>query len=454
MIFELPEYLPTRMLNEMAYCPRLFYLEWVQGEWSENEHTVWGKRMHRSVDKVPKKRVEKGGDDPPPVGRSIDIGDEKLRLIARIDVVEEEEGQLVPVDYKKGYAPDVELGAYEPERVQIAAQVMLLRASGYRVPYGVLYFAASRRRVRIELTPELEASTLAVRDRAFEVAKQSKAPPPLKDSPKCIGCSLAGICLPDEHALLLHKQPQTRLKMVRAQSVDCFPLHVTESGSVVRKAGEELVVETQSGEKRHVSVKDVSNLQLHGSIKITIPAITALMQQNAQTSYLSSGGWFYGRTQGPAHKNIMVRLAQKDPTNALLSYGYALLTSTWTEVVHRVGFDPYLGFYHQPRYGRPALSLDLMEEFRPVIVDSLVIEQIRRKVFDKEDFIVRGDACMLSGTGKKKLISGYERRIQTEVKHPIFGYKVQYRQVFEIQARLLGRYLMGEIEEFPEFCIR
>jgi len=118
------------------------------------------------------------------------------------------------------------------------------------------------------------------------------------------------------------------------------------------------------------------------------------------------------------------------------------------------GFDPYLGFYHQPRYGRPALALDLMEEFRPVIADSVALMLFNNDELNERDFIKTGIGISLTPTGKKKVVAGYERRVQTEIIHPIFGYKVSNRRVMEIQSRLLSRVLSGEIKEYPAFKIR
>ena len=118
------------------------------------------------------------------------------------------------------------------------------------------------------------------------------------------------------------------------------------------------------------------------------------------------------------------------------------------------GFDPYLGFYHQPRYGRPALALDLMEEFRPVIADATAFSLMNNEELTGKDFIRTGIGISLAPEGKKKVVAGYERRVQTEIIHPIFGYKVSNRRVMEIQSRLLSRVLSGEIKEYPAFKIR
>jgi CRISPR-associated endonuclease Cas1 len=118
------------------------------------------------------------------------------------------------------------------------------------------------------------------------------------------------------------------------------------------------------------------------------------------------------------------------------------------------GFDPYLGFYHQPRYGRPALALDMMEEFRPVIADSSALTLFNKEVLAGNDFIRTGIGISLTPDARRKVIAGYERRMQTEVVHPIFGYRLSYRRILEVQARLLARVLSGEIKEYPAFVTR
>src|SRR5512137_2506030 len=107
----------------------------------------------------------------------------------------------------------------------------------------------------------------------------------------------------------------------------------------------------------------------------------------------------------------------------------------------------YLGFYHRPRYGRPALALDMMEEFRPLIADSVAINLFNNEELSKKDFIKTHAGVSLTSDGKKSVVVGYEHRMETEITHPIFGYKVSYRRVLEVQARLLARVISGEIKE-------
>jgi len=138
-----------------------------------------------------------------------------------------------------------------------------------------------------------------------------------------------------------------------------------------------------------------------------------------------------------------------DPVNALLSFLYALLVRELNVILSAVGFDSYRGFYHQPRYGRPALALDIMEPFRPLIADSAVLTAINNGEVKPGDFVYAGRACALGPSGRKKVIAAFERRLGQEITHPLFGYRLSYRRLLEVQARLLGRHLMGEIAELP-----
>jgi CRISPR-associated protein Cas1 len=148
------------------------------------------------------------------------------------------------------------------------------------------------------------------------------------------------------------------------------------------------------------------------------------------------------------------RRPPKDPVNAVLSYLYAVLAKDMFVSLLAVGFDPYLGFYHQPRYGRPALALDMMEEFRPLIADSTAVMLFNNDELTQKDFIKTGIGISLKHQAKRKVLGAYERRMETEIAHPIFGYKISYRRVLEVQSRLLSRVLSGEIKEYPAFVTR
>ena len=556
----IPELVPARMLNEYAYCPRLAYLEWVQGEFADSVDTVEGRFQHRRVDR-PSGRLESpspssgGGDASHDTihARSVLVSDESLGAIARIDLIEGQGNVVTPVDYKHGTAPDLPEGAWEPERVQVCLQGLLLRANGYTCHEGMLYFVESRQRVTVPLDDGLVLRTLDLLSGIRDMAATGQIPAPLADSPKCPRCSLVGICLPDEVNFIsadgLSVRPEDVRRMAPARD-DTIPVYVQAQGAVVGKSGDQLEVKQKGETLQKVRLMEVSHLSLFGNVQVTAQAVRELGDRNIPVCHFTYGGWFSGITTGMSHKNVELRCRQylaaqtpetalsiarrmvfgkikncrtllrrnhrqapaaalaelnrladraqsapsldsllgiegaaartyfaefqgmmkneslefyfqgrnrrppRDPVNAVLSFLYAMLIKQAMVTALTVGFDPHLGFYHQPRYGKPALALDLVEEFRPIIADSVCLTLINNGELGPEDFVCRGDATALTQNGRRTVIGAWERRMDTLVTHPLFGYAVSYRRIMEIQARLLSRHLLGELEAYPVFRTR
>lgn len=553
----IPPLIPVRMLNEHVYCPRLAYLMWVQGEFRHNEFTVDGAIKHRRIDKGSGKLPEAPEEETHIHARSVTLSSEKLGLIAKIDLVEGEGKVVTPVDYKRGKRPHkAASGVYEPEQVQICAQGLLLEEHGYSCPAGIVYFTASKERVRIPLDAALREKTFMALEELRRNAASGCIPAPLEDSPKCPRCSLAGICLPDE-VRFLSRSPVPPRPIFAAQDVT-RPLYVQSQRAYVRKDGEVLVVEQGQEAQATVRLGEISQVALFGSAVLTTPALHECLRREIPVTWLSYGGWFIGHTVGTGHRNVETRTHQywcsfdharclelarrlvagkivncrtmlrrnwreteehptaprevlaalredmhrsarasslsellglegtaasryfqyfsnilrrpsdsmgfdfqtrnrrppKDPVNALLSFAYAMLTREWTVALSAVGLDPYRGFYHQPRFGRPALALDMMEPFRPLVGDSVVLTVINNGEIQMDDFIVSAGGCNLKDGGRKQFIHAFERRLRQEITHPIFRYKINYRQLFEVQARLLIRWLSGEIPSYPVFVTR
>lgn len=155
-------------------------------------------------------------------------------------------------------------------------------------------------------------------------------------------------------------------------------------------------------------------------------------------------GGFAGRKRRPP----------TDPVNALLSFGYVLLMNHVLSAVQIVGFDPYIGYLHSEGYGKPSLALDLMEEMRTPIVDSLVMTVVNKQILQTKHFDEKFGVYQLSTTGRKLFLQQFEQRLNTEIQHPVFGYKATYRRSLELQARLLGKYLTGEVPTYKPFQIR
>lgn len=157
-----------------------------------------------------------------------------------------------------------------------------------------------------------------------------------------------------------------------------------------------------------------------------------------------SGLAFEGRTRRPP----------RDPVNALLSFAYALLLRQCLTALQIVGLDPYIGFLHGAQYGKPALALDLMEEFRTPIAESVVITLVNNRVVQPSDFIEEFGAYRLKDNARRIFLQKFEERMNTTIRHPVFGYAATYRRCVEIQARLLAKTLQGELPEYRPFKVR
>ena len=531
--------IPARILAEYCYCPRLAYLMWVQGEWADNQETEEGRLVHQKV------AIPEGPKAELPT-RAVRLASETLGFVAVLDVLERGQ-EATPVDYKRGKKPLNPDQSYEPERVQLAAQALLLRERGYTVHEGVLYYAASRDRVRIRITEELVAKTLQYARELRALLQQSSPPPPLVDSPKCPRCSLVGICLPEETNFLRQGGQVRPLAVAEPQR---FPLYVQQPGGSVHLDGERLVVKIEGQEAGSAGLETISQLVLMGSVHVSTPATHACLSRGIPIVYLSGTGWFYGYARGLGHRNAALRVAQytqasepevrqriintliankiansrvllrrngqapasvlgqladlaqaatvardpeellgiearaarlyfehfatmlkapatpafdftartrrppTDPVNALLSFLYTLLLKDWTLTLETVGFDPFFGFFHAPRHGKPALALDLMEPFRPLVAESVVLTVLNNGEVKPEDFWEREGACLMRPEARRVVVQAYQRRLASEITHPVFGYRVTYRRLFEMQARLLARYLAGEIPHPPELVVR
>jgi CRISPR-associated protein Cas1 len=554
------------MLNEFTYCPRLFYLEWVHGEFAENLDVLEGKIVHRRTERESGSLPRPGAEELEMKeagfsARAVLLSGEKCGVIAKIDLVDAKDGKVQPVDYKKGVPPDGGAGVWEPDRVQLIAQVAILREAGYECQSGILYYAGVKRRIEVQVTDKDLSMLENVISQARSVAGSDQPPPPLEDSPKCPRCSLVGICLPDETRALSEEEtdggPPARFTDVRRMYPardDALPAYVQEQGATIHKNGEVLEVRKGGDVVDRVRLTELSQISVFGNVSLTPSAIHTSCERGIPICHFSYGGWFYGMTTGMSHKNVHLRMAQfstaadpvrsmqisrrfvegkirncrtllrrnyrgdcspssnelkrlaeltartsdpnelmglegaaarvyfaafhgmldpdcspegvefdfqsrnrrppRDPINCLLSLLYAVLCKDVTVTLASIGFDPYLGFFHRPKYGRPSLALDIMEEFRPLIADSIVVTLVNNKMLTANDFIQRGPAWSLTGEGRRAVLGAYERRMDALISHPLFGYSLSYRRVLEVQGRLLSRHLMGEVPSYQPFCTR
>jgi len=542
------------MLNEFTYCPRLFFLEWVNGEFADNAYTTEGQTIHRRVD-----LKEPGGlpcvePERPFRTRSIEASSERLGLTGKIDVIEGTPDHLVPVDFKRGRPRLNPLQAWEPDQVQLCVYALLLREAGYTVEEAVVYYAATKQRVSISIDEELIARTVNAIKAARAVASSGVIPPPLERSPKCGGCSLNAICLPDEVNILAHESHASKPRNLVPSRDDDAPFYVQGQG--LRVGLDHGVLEARDRDRNILATARLANtsqLIVMGNVQVSTQVLHELCEREIPIVWTSFGGWLFGFTEGLGHKNIELRRVQHrtaddpaaslklarrivaakiancrtmlrrngepeertlrgmadaldaamvadsaevllgiegnaarlyfasfgsmvkratavdgfsfdfakrnrrppaDPVNALLSLAYSMLVKELALTARSIGFDPYLGFYHRPRYGRPALALDLLEEFRPLIAESVVLTAINTRAVALDDFRRHALGVALTSEGRQRFLKVFERRLAEEITHPVFGYRVSYRRVLEVQVRLLARHLLGEIPEWPEFTTR
>jgi CRISP-associated protein Cas1 len=152
--------------------------------------------------------------------------------------------------------------------------------------------------------------------------------------------------------------------------------------------------------------------------------------------------FFQGRSRRPPLDNM----------NSLLSFLYTLLTNDAASALETVGLDPYVGFLHQDRPGRPSLALDLMEELRPVIVDRLALSLVNRKQITGKGFTRKeSGGILMDDDTRKAVLTAWQERKKEEIIHPYLKERVPFGLIPHIQAMLLARYLRGDLDAYPPF---
>ena len=151
---------------------------------------------------------------------------------------------------------------------------------------------------------------------------------------------------------------------------------------------------------------------------------------------------FQGRNKRPPLDNV----------NALLSFVYTLLTNSITSALETVGLDPYVGYMHTDRPGRVSLSLDLIEELRPVLADRFVLSLINKKIISGKGFSKKENGAVLMNDDiRRKVLTEWQNKKKETITHPYLKEKVEWGMVPYIQALLLARYLRGDLDSYPVF---
>lgn len=563
------ELLPLRALNEYVYCPRLFHLEYVQGLFLESADTLEGSAQHERAEARRRKgrtsNTQIISDEGPvaatmewpTLSRTLQLSDDALGLVGKLDAVEEIGNHFAPVESKHSKCPEdgrhflvegFELSplAWPGDQVQLCGQGLLLRANGYPCNYGYLYYRGSKKRVKVDFTENLCEVVKKVIANIRAIA-EGPMPPPLVDSPKCSRCSLVPVCLPDETNLLLHKIEEPR-RIIPGRD-DAGIIYVISQGGQVRLSGDSLLIQSPEGDENRVPMKDVAGVVLFGNVQVTTQALHHLMEFGRSVAYLTMAGRLIGTASGLTTKNVRLRQLQvkvfedpskvlllarsivtakltnqrtflrrsgkvmeqaleelkqcaegcnraahcdsvrgyegmgakiyfenfpsvvsnpelanamkgrqrrppKDPLNAMLSFAYTLLLRDMVAACAAVGFDPMIGFFHSIEPGRAALALDLMEPFRVLIADSVVVRAVNTGMITSKSFHLSPQFVVLTDAGRRAFLKAYEQRMDEMVTHPQFSYRLSYRRIIELEIRLLARYLEGELSEYKPLMTR
>ncbi len=574
---------PCRGVAEHAYCPRLFYYMTVEGVFVPSHDTEEGARVHKRVDRpsAAPKSISKLSDEEadlerPCCIRSLALTSERLGITGTLDLTELSGNTATPVEYRKGRpkrcgvpaAPVDEmmqeilpLDRPEPwptDRVQVGLQALLLEEAGYEVRTAVLYYAAEKLRLPIDVDDALKNEALQTLEAAKRAAEGPR-PEPLVNDPKCPRCSLQPICLPDEvnhqrfTALTVNGTTPSSGEDEALTPRKLWPprddgIHIVlqKEGIRVGVRGQSVRITNRDGDVvRDLPLANLESLAVLGGVQVSTQALTVFAQNNVPVAFLSAAGRLSAMMDPMGPTSAVVRAAQvrtldrvdkalelaravtiakiinqrtllmrnhaalpprvasdlqdcvvaaqqaatmdqlrghegnaaaiyfrhfagmfkagaeeigrqfdangrrrrppPDPVNAVLSFAYSMLTNECVAACRLASLEPTLGALHTTRPGRPALALDLMEPFRPLIADSVAVSAFNRGELTEGHFLRTASGCALTEAGRKAFFSVYGRRMGIEVTHPVFEYRLNYRRMLMLHARLVAAWLLGEV---------
>ena len=560
------EYLwPARHVAEYAYCPRLFYFMEVEGICLPNADTEKGQAVHRRVDRPSHNGSDEAAaaaepPDPqkPATVRSLALTSQKLNLTATLDLAELSGSDAVPVEYRKGRPqyktlvppPDDPGESEDPplapaipwptDRIQLAFQAMLLEEAGYHVSHGVIYYAAEKRRLDVQIDEALKAEAL----RTLADARTCSAgprPTPLVHDARCLRCSLQPVCLPDE--VHFASAPDDAPRRIWPPRDDAIHLVAQQEGIKIGVRGQAMRITDRDGKLvREVPLANLESLAVLGGVQVSTQALGVLADKGIPVAYLSAAGrliamvdpldavsahirkaqvrkfddpagalelcralvaakianqrtllmrnrsdladqaasdmldlsrramlcpqvdqlrglegqaaaiyfaYFSGIFKSPFKEafdaNGRQRRPPPDPINSILSFAYTLLANDCISALRLARLEPTIGAFHVSRPGRPALALDLMEPFRPLVADSVAISGFNRGEFVEGYFDRTTAGCAMTDAGRKAFFGVYGRRMDTEVTHPVYGYRLSYRRMIMLHARMIAAWLVGDV---------
>lgn len=500
------------MVVHWIFCPRRAWLE-AAGEKTDTEQMQIGTIDHERVDDPASAR---DGEL-----RAVDVYSREWGVRGRLDAVRTTPDGMVVREFK-ATPIRFKTTVTKPMRMQLALQAKCLEDMGHTVLRAEVFFTTHHRNVPVTLSEHdyREACDAVKQTRC--VLDSELAPAPLEDSPKCMRCSHAGVCLPEERKLA----PVRRRILV--SDPDGQIIHLATPGTRAFVRSGQMIVVKGGDTLAKVPLEQMQGLQLHGNIDLSGGLIRELMWRGLVIEWCSGSGQMYGWSMPSYGPNGMTRVKQHvasaegrlmlarefisskianqatqlrrsgvdkaivnelrrlqrrassadvwqailgvegdaallyfahwpellkprirsawewsgrtgrpalNPLNALMNYAYSMLTADAVRAIIGCGLDPHAGFLHSSNRNKPALALDLMEEFRAPVADSVVQQAVNNGEIKPDEFDFTLGTVRMKEHARKALIAAYERRMQMEFRHPVFDYSVTWRRAMEIQAR-------------------
>ena len=524
--------IPISLVANYMFCPRRAWLEAV-GEKVESAQIAQGTYDHRKVDRY-------GGAPDADSFQAVNIRHEGWGVSGRLDAARMTDEGIVIREYKATPVKRA-MQVTEAMRTQLALQAACLEDMGFAVAGTEIFFTTHHRRVEVELDQEDYDQARKAVEETRALINAGHAPEPLEDSVRCMRCSHAGICLPEERQIcavthrIMVSSPDNQVTHLATPGAKAF----TRSGRmIVQKNGEELA---------SVPLETIQGLQIYGNTDLSSGLVRELMWRDIPIVWCSGTGRMYGwatSSYGPNgehrvgqhvashegrlglarefiiakihNQSVLLRRSESDnlvlpqlrqiekqvananrwqdvlglegeaaslyfsqfghlvkpekrvdwpwiarmrrpapdELNSLLDFTYTLLLSNCVRALISCGLDPHAGFLHSSKRNKPALALDLMEEFRAPIADSVVQTVINNGEISVGGFSHALESVRMTDETRKTVIQAYERRMETEITHPIFKYKASWRRIVEIQARMILGYLDGPQPEYKGIRIR
>jgi len=554
---------PARNVAEHKFCPRLFYLMEVEGLHLHNSETLQGQLVHRKVDQPSKEKTTATAQDKdiPKSLRSLTLTSTLYSLTATLDLAKIDGNVATPIEYRKGRpqrknSSNVPFEGPQPwptDKVQLGLQALLLEEAGYTILILSVYYAQEKLYLEFPFDDQIRQEALACLEDAKRTATGSR-PLPLVNDPKCVGCSMQPVCLPDEVNFQLGvEQSPRKIWPPLDEGIQVF---VQTKDLKIGIRGECLHITSGSYSSAEVETKaipiaNIESVSVFGYVQVTTQAIHALTRAGIPIAFISSAGGLLGliepfqsissklrigqvqvaqdsrlslelskklvsskiinqrtilqRNHSSLPETVMAELSQlelaskdvdaapsllglegraaaiyfqffgdilkkefgelfrengrkrrppPDPVNSLLSFAYTILSKECYSALKIAGLEPSIGVYHKSSPGRPALALDLMEPFRPLIADSVVISLINRGELGLGHFLKTVSGYQLTDHGRKIFFNAYSRRMDTNITHPVFGYKLSYRRMLILHARMIASWMLNEFDSLAFLTTR